>query len=66
MTNPDGSFDLALDPRRKGYVHVARGEVEVNGRKLAVGDAAKLENEGAVRLSNGRDAEVLVFDLAGH
>jgi len=66
LFNGGESFDLALDPRRKGYVHVARGEVEVNGRKLAVGDAAKLENEGAVRLSNGRDAEVLVFDLAGH
>jgi len=66
LFNGGESFDLALDPRRKGYVHVARGEVEVNGQKLAAGDAAKLENEGAVRLSNGRDAEVLVFDLAGH
>jgi redox-sensitive bicupin YhaK (pirin superfamily) len=60
------SAELALDPRRKGYVHVVRGEIEVNGQKLVAGDAAMLENEAAVRLSNGRGAEVLVFDLAEH
>ncbi|AMO24603.1 pirin family protein [Ramlibacter solisilvae] len=60
----DEAFELALDPQRKGYVHVVRGELEVNDQKLVAGDAAKLENETAVRLSKGRDAEVLVFDLA--
>jgi quercetin 2,3-dioxygenase len=60
----DENAELAVDPQRKGYVHVVRGEVEVNGHKLVAGDAAKLENEAAVRLSNGHGAEVLVFDLA--
>ena len=55
---------LALDPMRKTYVQLVRGELEVNGSKLAAGDAARLENESALRLSNGRNAEVLVFDLA--
>jgi quercetin 2,3-dioxygenase len=59
------SFSLGLDPKRKGYVHVVRGEIEVNGTKLGTGDAAKLEKESAVSLSGGHDAEVLVFDLAG-
>ncbi|MEJ6022697.1 pirin family protein [Ramlibacter sp. PS4R-6] len=56
---------LQLDPTRKGYVHVVRGEVEVNGKKLVGGDAAQLEKESQVTLSAGRDAEVLVFDLVG-
>jgi len=56
---------LKLDPTRKAYVHVVRGEVEVNGKKLSGGDAAKLEQESQVTLSAGRDAEVLVFDLVG-
>jgi len=55
--------ELALDPKRKGYVHVVRGAIEVNGTKLEAGDAARLENENRVALANGRDAEVLVFDL---
>jgi redox-sensitive bicupin YhaK (pirin superfamily) len=55
---------LALDPARKGYVHVARGTVRVNGIALAAGDAAKFESEASIAISDGRGAEVLVFDLA--
>ncbi|MFT4193468.1 pirin family protein [Ottowia sp.] len=55
---------LALDPARKGYVHVVRGVLEVNGQRLEGGDAALLAGEPLLRLSNGEDAEVLVFDLA--
>ena len=54
---------LPLDAGRHGYVHVVRGAVSVNGKPLAAGDAAKLDDEAEVTLSNGRDAEVLVFDL---
>ncbi len=57
-------FRQALDPARKGYVHVARGQLEVNGKPLAAGDALMLQSESAVILGAGRDAEVLVFDLA--
>ena len=60
------SFTLALDAARKAYVHVVRGEIEVNGQQLQAGDAARLEAESRVALANGRDAEVLVFDLATH
>ena len=62
----DGSESLAFDARagRKVYVHVIRGSVEVNGQPLSGGDAIKLTGESAVRITNGRDAEVLLFDLA--
>jgi len=55
---------LALAPGRLGYVHVARGALQVNGQVLAAGDAALLSAESQIELANGRDAEVLVFDLA--
>lgn len=55
--------DLQLAGGRKGYVHLVRGELEVNGRELKGGDAALLDDETTVRLRNGRGAEVLVFDL---
>ena len=57
-------FSLPLASGRKGYVHVVRGEIEVNGKRLATGDAAKLEDETGIELSSGKAAEVLVFDLA--
>lgn len=55
---------LALDPMRKGYVHVVRGTVSVNGQQLGAGDALRLANESQVTLADGHGAEVLVFDLA--
>ena len=55
---------LALDAGQRAYVHVARGAVSVNGRRLVAGDAAKLVGEAAVELDAGEGAEVLVFDLA--
>lgn len=62
----DGSerAELALDPVRKGYVHLVRGRLDVNGQPLGAGDAVLLEAEGRIALANGADAEVLVFDLA--
>jgi hypothetical protein len=56
--------ELALDPARKAYVHLVRGELSVNGQALRAGDAARLEGEALLQLSGGQDAEVLVFDLA--
>ncbi|MGQ0656206.1 MAG: pirin family protein [Betaproteobacteria bacterium] len=56
--------ELRIAAGRKGYVHVARGNVHVNGHDLAAGDALKA-GEGVIRLEQGRAAEALVFDLAG-
>ena len=55
---------LALAPGRLGYVHVARGTLQVNGQTLAAGDAVLLRSEPRVELARGRAADVLVFDLA--
>jgi quercetin 2,3-dioxygenase len=58
------STELALDAGRKAYVHVVRGQLQVNGQTLAGGDAAVMAQETLIRLEQGQDAEVLVFDLA--
>ena len=60
----DEQATLALAPGRLGYVHVARGALQVNGQALAAGDAALLRGESQVELTRGQDADVLVFDLA--
>lgn len=56
--------ELILNPARKAYVHLIRGELEVNGQRISSGDAFKIENESKITVANGKDAEVLVFDLA--
>jgi redox-sensitive bicupin YhaK (pirin superfamily) len=57
------SAELPLAEGRLGYVHVARGEVAVNGRTLVAGDALLYADESLVSIASGKDAEVLVFDL---
>jgi redox-sensitive bicupin YhaK (pirin superfamily) len=61
----DGAEVIEHHPRagRRSYVHVVRGEVTVNGNPLRHGDALKASGEQVVRLEQGRDAEVLLFDL---
>ena len=68
VASPDGrggSVSIhqdALLPGRKGYVHVARGQVTVNGHALTAGDALKADS-GTLVIERGHGAEVLVFDL---
>jgi redox-sensitive bicupin YhaK (pirin superfamily) len=57
------SASLQVAPGRRIYVHIARGCVTANGVALSAGDALKLTDTPAVTLQDGRDAEVLVFDL---
>ena len=63
LLDGDEAATLALDPTRKTYVHLVRGELEVNGKKLTQGDAAMIEAQSSLQLGKGQDAEVLVFDL---
>lgn len=54
---------LVVAPGRRVYVHVATGELQVNGEPLQAGDALKITDAERLELTEGHDAEVLVFDL---
>lgn len=58
------TLELAAD--RYAYVHVARGSVVLNGEHLGEGDGVRVRDEQRLQLSEGADAEVLVFDLRPH
>jgi redox-sensitive bicupin YhaK (pirin superfamily) len=53
-----------LAPARKGFVHVARGKLTVNGQPLQAGDALKATGVAEMVFENGEQAEVILFDLA--
>ncbi|HBU18487.1 pirin family protein [Hydrogenophaga sp.] len=63
LFNGSESAELALDPKRKAYVHLVRGALDVNGQRLQAGDAALIAEAERLTLARGDDAEVLVFDL---
>jgi len=58
----DESAETVIAAARRGYVHVARGSVRINGQPLRAGDALKT-GPGTIRIEGGLAAEVLVFDL---
>jgi quercetin 2,3-dioxygenase len=62
----DGSeeADLEVKSGRRMYVHVARGTLTVNGAVLNAGDALKITQAARLHVEQGKEAEVLVFDLA--
>lgn len=53
----------ALAAGRTGYVHVIRGQVEVNGVALSTGDALKIKDTSEVSFTNAKEVELLFFDL---
>jgi quercetin 2,3-dioxygenase len=63
----DGAEQAALevDAGRRIYVHVARGSLRANEIELGAGDALRITDSTGLRIDQGREAEVLVFDLPG-
>jgi redox-sensitive bicupin YhaK (pirin superfamily) len=56
---------LEVESGRRIYVHTARGSVVANGVALEAGDALKVTGGTQLRIEQGSDAELLVFDLPG-
>jgi quercetin 2,3-dioxygenase len=59
------SAELQVAAGRRLYVHAARGSINANGTLLEAGDALQLNGVERLNLSQGTDAEVLIFDLPG-
>lgn len=58
------NLEIALDASRLYWLHVAAGEINVNGRALSAGDALGFVDESAgLTLQGVTGAEVLWFDL---
>ena len=57
-------YEFNLNPQRKAYFHLVKGQLEINGQILRGGDALLIEGESHLAWKNAQDAEVLLFDLA--
>jgi quercetin 2,3-dioxygenase len=52
-----------LEPNRHAWVHVAAGNVELNGQSLAAGDGVAVSGESKLVFAGKGPAQVLLFDL---
>lgn len=57
------SVTHTLAPKRHVWLHVAEGEVTLNGQTLSGGDAAAVSDETALELRGTKASQVLLFDL---
>ena len=60
---PGNRITHKLAPGRAAWLHVAEGEVTLNGKKLNTGDAAAVSEEGSLDLNATKPSQVLLFDL---
>jgi redox-sensitive bicupin YhaK (pirin superfamily) len=64
LLKPEENVAHEFASGRHGWLQVARGAVELNGKKLEQGDGAAISDEKNVSVKGTEDAEVLLFDLA--
>jgi redox-sensitive bicupin YhaK (pirin superfamily) len=60
---PSQSVTHRLANNRNAWIHVAEGEVVLNGQTLTGGDAAAISQESNLQLTANKPSQVLLFDL---
>ncbi len=55
--------EYPLAAKRHAWVHVAEGEVSVNGTELSGGDAVGVSAESVLKIAATKPSQVLLFDL---
>jgi redox-sensitive bicupin YhaK (pirin superfamily) len=54
---------FALKPERHAWLHIAEGEVKINGETLKAGDAVAISGESGAQLLATKPSQVLLFDM---
>ena len=61
---PREQVEHKLSNGRYGWLQVAKGTVELNGKPLQQGDGAAISEEPKLEVKAQQEAEILLFDLA--
>jgi redox-sensitive bicupin YhaK (pirin superfamily) len=56
--------ELVLPEDRRAFLHVLRGSIAVNETRLNAGDGVKISPPGEVTLQHGRNADLIIFEVA--
>ena len=63
LLDANASIDYSFDGRRRGFMQVVAGDVEVEGESLTAGDAVAIVDQPGLHVEAQSDAEVLLFDM---
>lgn len=51
-------------PKRRAYLFVIKGELDVNGQPLKQGDQARIADEPSLKLNATQESEIILLDMA--
>lgn len=57
-------FEYRINLKRKLFVYVMSGKIEINGETFSIGDQARIQDETELRFSSVENGEVLVVDVS--
>ena len=63
LLSPGQRVEHTLGKGRFAWVQLARGSIDLDGKKLSAGDGAAIRGPGALPITGIDDAELLLFDL---
>ena len=66
ILNADAKLTYSANENRSLYLHVASGNIEVDGQQLSTGDALMLNSGVELALEANAKSELLLFDLPLH
>jgi redox-sensitive bicupin YhaK (pirin superfamily) len=55
--------NYTLDSKRALWLHIARGEVQMNGKALQAGDGVSVYGDADIAFTEGKNAEIILFDM---
>ena len=61
---PQEEIGFAMADRRKAYLFVIDGELQLNGHEMAAGDQARIEAERELRFVASKPTEIALIDLS--
>ena len=66
VLDAQASLSYTVNDSRSGYLHIARGKVEIDGQQFESGDAVMLDGSTALYIKANAESELLLFDLPLH
>jgi hypothetical protein len=66
VLDAQASLANTINNSRSAYLHIARGNVEIDGQQFESGDAVMLDGSAELHIKANAESELLLFDLPLH